>query len=233
VKNNNNPLFNSQSSSDLSSRDDTSVSDDLDLILNQPQAKAAKSNLINGSVWTLIATGPSLPLATINKILIKNPVANKPALVPKRCSRCLSQAKKKTTQGTGKTSRAKKNSAPKSLDKTSTPLAAETSLSIMNSVTLPSNAPNYSSKGLSTKQLVAALDQDPTMELDDLFNLSSTPPLNTGINPSLVNSREASRALESSQLTPVPALIEQQGVLNSQVSLIPPEQMVIPVPHKK
>ncbi|PLW15601.1 hypothetical protein PCANC_24120 [Puccinia coronata f. sp. avenae] len=102
----------------------------------------------------------------------------------------------------------------------------------MNSATPPSNAPDYSSKGLLTEQLVAALDQDPTMELDDLFNLSSTPPPDTGINPSLVNSREASQALESSQSTLVPAPIERQGVLNSQASLISLEQLLIPVPQK-
>ncbi|PLW18504.1 hypothetical protein PCANC_12275 [Puccinia coronata f. sp. avenae] len=82
----------------------------------------------------------------------------------------------------------------------------------MSSVTQPLNGPDYSNKGLSTEQLIAALDQEPTMELDNLFRTDPPLPPDTGIAPSLVNSREASQALESTRLTPVPAPIERQGV---------------------
>jgi hypothetical protein len=95
VKPNGTPLFNPLSSSDLS-LNKTSNSDDLDLILHQPEVKSAEGNVINGSVWTPIATGPLIPLAKVNKILNKAPVTHKPASIPTRRSRRINQAKKKT-----------------------------------------------------------------------------------------------------------------------------------------
>ncbi|PLW55282.1 hypothetical protein PCANC_10511, partial [Puccinia coronata f. sp. avenae] len=216
-KPNGTPLFNPPSSPDLS-LNKTSDSDDLDLILNQPQVKSAEGNVIKGSVWTPIATGPSIPLAKVNKILNKAPLTHKPASIPTRRSRRIKQAKKKTPKKTAKTSRAKRSNAPRLLDSSLSPDNTNlfndkgTSQFTMSSVTQPSNGPDYSNKGLSTKQLIAALDQEPTMELDDLFRMDPPLPPDTGIAPSLVNSREASRALELTRLTPVPAPIERQGV---------------------
>ncbi|PLW54695.1 hypothetical protein PCANC_11681 [Puccinia coronata f. sp. avenae] len=209
-----------------------SKSDNLDPVINQPQAKAAERNLINGSVWTPIATGPQLSIAKTNQILNKPPVTSKPTSVPKRCSRCLSQAKKKASQGTGKIYCAKNNSARKLLDSNNIPLAAETSLSTMSSANPQSNNPDYSSNGLSTEQLVAALDHEPAMELDNLLNLSSTLPPNMGVNPSLINSRGASQAIESNRSTSVPAPIERLGASNNQHPMPKMDKLACSIPQK-
>jgi hypothetical protein len=84
----------------------------------------------------------------------------------------------------------------------------------MNSETPLSNAPEGLKKGLLVDPLMQALDHDPTMELDTLFGLDQRLSQDTGISPSLINSQEASRALESCRSTPVLAPIERQRVPN-------------------
>jgi hypothetical protein len=111
----------------------------------------------------------------------------------------------------------------------------ETSKSSMSSVKPPSNDQGGSKNKPPKDPTLAFLKQQfpsaqEMIEMDDLFDLTPAIEPNTGQAPSQAGSLETSRTRESSQATPVPALVKRE-TMPSLLSPFQTDQLGLPRVH--